>query len=364
MRILALSLLSSLALCSATTAQVDYEFAPNWLTPAPGSETIGNGHGEIRVDSEGKIYVSVEGAKEGGLQVYSPEGKFLNYVAGTPGTLHGFVIKKEADGEFIYAAVLGQQRVLKMKLDGTVVLEIPTASFPSAQAKAVSIELKDKSKLSGEVSTETATDVTIKKADGTTQTVNKDQIAKRGGGLKLTSCDVAPNGDIYVVDGYGQDWIFVFDKEGKFKKVFGGRGEPLKLSNCHKIFIDPRFEPARLFLCDRGNNRLIHLDLDGNLIGVIVDKDLRRPSSASFHGDLVCIAEIAGRVSVWNKEGKQVADLGVNDTPGQTNTPGVAPADWRTGTVTSPHGITFDAKGNILETEWNKFGRVLRWNRQ
>lgn len=30
--------------------------------------------------------------------------------------------------------------------------------------------------------------------------------------------------------------------------------------------------------------------------------------------------------------------------------------------MTSPHGITFDAKGNILETEWNTFGRVLRWN--
>jgi YD repeat-containing protein len=30
--------------------------------------------------------------------------------------------------------------------------------------------------------------------------------------------------------------------------------------------------------------------------------------------------------------------------------------------VTSPHGITFDNDGNILETEWNKWGRVLRWN--
>ena len=40
----------------------------------------------------------------------------------------------------------------------------------------------------------------------------------------------------------------------------------------------------------------------------------------------------------------------------------VAPEAWRTGIVTSPHGITFDGKGNILETEWNQFGRVLRWD--
>ncbi|NBY36231.1 MAG: hypothetical protein EBQ59_02105, partial [Verrucomicrobia bacterium] len=25
---------------------------------------------------------------------------------------------------------------------------------------------------------------------------------------------------------------------------------------------------------------------------------------------------------------------------------------------------TFDAQGNILETEWNQFGRVLRWDRK
>ena len=100
------------------------------------------------------------------------------------------------------------------------------------------------------------------------------------------------------------------------------------------------------------------------MISVVADQDLRRPSSVSFHGDLMCVAEIAGRVSVWDKEGKLVAELGANDTEGQTNTPKVAPADWKQGTVTSPHGITFDNEGNILETEWNQFGRVLRWNKK
>jgi hypothetical protein len=57
-----------------------------------------------------------------------------------------------------------------------------------------------------------------------------------------------------------------------------------------------------------------------------------------------------------------VAELGANDTAGQTNTPKVQVKDWRAGVVTSPHGITFDNEGNILETEWNLLGRVLRWN--
>jgi len=297
-------------------AEVTYTLTPDFITPPPGKETIGDGHGEIRVDSTGKIYISVQGQPEGGLQVYSPEGKYLKHLGGTPGSLHGFVIHKEAAGEFIYAAVLGESRVLKLDLDGKTVLEIPKSAFPAEQAAA---------------------------------------------GLKLTSCDVAPNGDIYVVDGYGKDWIFVFDKDGKYKTVFGGQGEPLKLKNTHKIFVDPRFSPARILACDRGNNRILHLDLDGKLIGVVADLDLRRPSSASFHGDLMCVAEIAGRISVFDKEGKLVTSLGVNDANGETNTPRMKPDQWRTGTVTSPHGITFDKDGNILETEWNNFGRVLRW---
>jgi hypothetical protein len=164
-----------------------------------------------------------------------------------------------------------------------------------------------------------------------------------------------------VVDGYGEDWIFQFDKDGKFKTVFGGRVAPWNLKNCHKIFIDPRYGEPRILCCDRVNLRLLHLKLDGTIIGEYVT-GLRRPSSASFHGDLVAIAEIAGRVSVIDKAGKTVATLGQNDAPGENNTNGVDPAKWKEGLCTGPHGITFDADGNILMAEWNKWGRVLRWN--
>jgi len=315
--VLCLIALAALLNSSFVEAQVEYESVPGCLTPPPNKQTIGNGHGEIRVDSAGLIYVSVQD-KDAGVQVYGADGKFVKALP-LPPSLHGFVIHKEDGGEFIYAAVLGEQRVIKSTLDGTVVLEIPTSAFPAEQA---------------------------------------------AGGLKLTSCDVAPNGDIYVVDGYGKSWIFQFDKVGTFKKVFGGPVPPYNFKNTHKIFIDPRFSPPRIFACDRGNNRMLHLDLDGSIIGIIADKGLRNPSSASFHGDLVCVAEIAGRISVWDKDNHLVAELGVNDSKGQTNTPKVEPKDWQEGVVTSPHGITFDAQGNILETEWNQFGRVLRWNRK
>ncbi len=313
--------LALLAVCSlAQAAEVKYDFVPNFLGTPPGKAQIGNGHGEIAVDSAGNIYVSVQD-KDAGLQVYGKDGNYVKTLA-LPNSLHGFVIRKTDDGEFIFAAVLNEQRFIKCTLDGKVVLEIKKDAFPAEQAKP---------------------------------------------GLKLTNCDVAPNGDIYIVDGYGKSWVFVFDKTGAFKKVFGGPTQIVDgkgFANTHKIFVDTRFAPARLLCLDRGNNRMFHVDLDGTNPQMISNKGLRNPSSASFHGDLMCVAEIAGRVSVWNKEGAMVASMGANDTKGQTNTPKVAPADWREGVVTSPHGITFDGQGNILETEWNVFGRVLRWDRK
>lgn len=312
---------------SLARAEIAYDFQPDFIKPPPGKETIGNGHGEIAVDSAGNIYVSVQ-EPGAGIQVYDKSGTFVKALP-LPPTLHGFVVKKDGDGEYLFAAVLGEQRVIKCKLDGSVVMEIPTSEFPED---------------------------------------------KRGKGLKLTNCDVAPNGDIYVVDGYGQSHIFVFSREGKFKSVFGGPAEPYGFKNTHKVFIDRRFEPARLVALDRGNNRMLHLDLEGKIIGTIASspepdpkvappaQSVRKPSSASFHGDLMCVAEIAGRISVWNKDNQLVAELGVN--PAFTSTPKLEPKSWQQGIVTSPHGITFDNEGNILETEWNQWGRVLRWNRK
>ena len=308
----ATTLLTFLALAVSAAAELSYTFVPDFIKPPPGQEKLGNSHGEIACDSAGNFYVSVQDNKEGGLLVYGPDGKFIK-VLKVPSSLHGFVIRKDAGKEYIFAAVLNENRFIKCDLDGTVVMEIPKTSFP-----------EDK------------------------------------GALKLTNCDIASNGDIYIVDGYGKSWIFVFDRAGKFKKVFGGPVEPWNFKNTHKIFIDHRFSPERIVALDRGNNRMLHLDLDGNIIGMIADKSLRNPSSASFHGDLMCVAEIAGRVSVWDKENKMVAELGASPKP--TNTPGIGPKDWQQGTVTSPHGITFDNDGNILETEWNQWGRVLRWN--
>src|SRR5262245_55190776 len=166
-----------------------YAPAPDWLKLPEGRTEIGSMHGTVAVSSANEVYINVEGTvrqrfavlgPNPGLQVYSTDGKYLRNVPDAPFDLHGFVINKEADGEYIYAtrlaaaltpadqtrAGLDQQAIIKMTLDGKIVMAIPSSRIPD--------QFKNK------------TD------DGRPV-------------MRLTSITVAPNGDIYAADGYASD---------------------------------------------------------------------------------------------------------------------------------------------------------------
>ena len=226
LRILALLAVTAL---SASAAEVKYQLVPNFLGTPPGKATIGNSHGEIAVDSAGLIYVSVQ-EKDAGIQVYGKDGKYLKTLP-LPMSLHGFVIRKSAEGEFLYGAVLGEQRFLKAKLDGTIVMEIKPDAFPADKGVA------------------------------------KDKKGKAVNALKLTSCDVAPNGDIYVADGYGSQFILRFDKDGKYLSKFGGKStqptNPGKFMQAHGVAIDTRGPEPLLVCTERVRNEFNWFTLEG-----------------------------------------------------------------------------------------------------
>ena len=83
-----------LALLATASAAGDYTVAANWLKLPEGRAQLGNQHGDVAVSSAGEVYVSVQDPTAG-LQVYSPDGKFLRNVNGAPSDFHGFVIHKE-----------------------------------------------------------------------------------------------------------------------------------------------------------------------------------------------------------------------------------------------------------------------------
>jgi len=79
-------------------------------------------------------------------------------------------------------------------------------------------------------------------------------------------CDVAvaANGDIFVADGHQNSRVVKFDKDGKFIKAWGKRGDqPGEFNLPHTLVIDSR---GRVLVGDRSNNRIQIFDQDGNFI--------------------------------------------------------------------------------------------------
>ena len=74
-------------------------------------------HGDIAVSSKGEVFVSVQDPTAG-LQVYAPDGTFLRNVTGAPSDFHGFVIRTQPEGEFLYGATLRGQTIVKMNSTG------------------------------------------------------------------------------------------------------------------------------------------------------------------------------------------------------------------------------------------------------
>ena len=122
------AVLAALFLCGPAQAQT-YEAVADWLKVPAGRETLGQMHGDIAVSRAGEVYVSVE--SEGmGVQVFSPDGRYLRSLAKAPADLHGFVIRDAGDGEHLYGVSLRGQEFVKMTLGGEVVLEISRDAIP------------------------------------------------------------------------------------------------------------------------------------------------------------------------------------------------------------------------------------------
>jgi len=76
----------------------------------------------------------------------------------------------------------------------------------------------------------------------------------------------APNGDIFVAEGHGQgrNRVIKFNSQGQYLMEFGGPGTgPVQFNQPHSLAMDSQ---GRLFVADRGNNRIQILDQNGRFI--------------------------------------------------------------------------------------------------
>jgi hypothetical protein len=316
MNLRAFSVISALLLSAShlqSADQLKFNYVPDHFETAPGGHPIGACHGGAAIDKTGDIYVTTDTPR--GILVYNAAGTFQR--AFGPTRIHALEIRDENGTEYIYAARPSAHEVIKLTLTGEQVWSITTPTDSG--------------------------------------------LYKDAAGFNPCAVTVAPDGSIFVADGYGSNYVLKFDKNRKFIKAFGGKGaEEGKFETCHGIAYDPRHQ--NLLVCNRNNNRVEHWDLDGKFIRVI-QKDLRMPAAVHIRGDYALFPELQGRVTLLDKAGNIAAQLGDQPNEKHRAAYGLPQSEWKPSIVNSPHGGSIDADGNIIISEWTQFGRLHKWER-
>jgi hypothetical protein len=292
-----------------------YQVLPGWGT-LPADINFGGTHGAIAQDNAGNIYVSTQ--SETGILVYSPDGRLLKKIAEAFPEVHSMVHAEENGTEYFYTTVqrgTPQQNWLfaKVKLDGTPVLKITAPSEAGF---------------------------------------------KSPNEWRLTAAVPAPDGSIFIANGYGDSRIFHFDRNGNYQRSYSGKGSDPGLLNCsHGLTLDTRYGQPLLLVCDRENRRLCHFDLDGKYVRTVTEH-LRRPCQISLHGDYAIVSELEGRVTVLDRDNVPVAFLGDNPHKTEWANYDLDPKTIAPATFSAAHGCFIDREGNIYVSDWNHVGRV------
>ena len=295
--------------------RMTFDTVPGWGLRPDGRSALGPTHGGVVIDKSGNIYTSAEK----GVVVFSPDGKVIHeYLGADYSNLHDIEIRDEKGGEFIYGARNNDAEGIKFNVkSGEIVLRLP---FPE----------------------------------------------ESGLGLKRfspTAITVAPNGDIYLSNGYGSNHIFRFDKHGKYLGHFGTKGNGLKQFNtAHGMTLDTRYLPPRLLICDRNHQpkgRLLHYSLEGEFIDEVIT-GLGMPTSVSIQGDFVSVPDLHGRLVILDKSNTIMAVLGHNSDPSKRVNYNVPQADWKEGVFSGTHGSYWDQAGNLYVQDWNVDGRIMK----
>lgn len=316
-----------------------YEAVHDWGA-LPSHIKWGNTHGVVE-DSQGNIHVhhTVHATSDSAdsMVVFDGTGRFIrSWGREFKGVAHGLHIRREGREEFLYLTANAtnprltpqpamQAVVLKTTLTGEIVWKIQGPPDVDAYKQA--------------------------NPDGTPKRYNPTNVA------------IAPNGDIYVGDGYGSSYVNQYNSKAEYIRTFGGRGSSAgQLAEPHGIWVDTRAGAPVLVVADRRNNRLQRFTMDGTHIDFV--PGFRLPCHFDEHKDTVVIPDLQGRVTLMDRENRVVAHLG-DSNPASGNHPlRSQPREaFIPGQFICPHGACFDHDGNIFVVEWVEVGRVTKLRR-
>jgi sugar lactone lactonase YvrE len=162
-----------------------------------------------------------------------------------------------------------------------------------------------------------------------------------GGPFNLpTDIDVAPSGDLFVSDGYGNARVHKFDAAGKHLTSWGEPGAlPGQFRLPHGVWIDRR---GRVLVADRENDRIQVFDQEGRLLEVWPTLLIGPAVMYVDDRDIVYVVEHnGGLVSVLTLDGERLAQ-------------------WGDPAFRSCHGIWGDSRGDLYVVRPGSWGRKRR----
>lgn len=295
-----------------------YRMDAKWGTLNSEKHPVNDCH-EMVQDKKGRIILLTNETKNN-ILIYNKSGRLLkSWGHQFPGA-HGLTLHNENGEDFLYITDTVLNQVFKTTIDGKVLL---TIDYPAE------------------------TGVYKKKEE-----------------FIPTETTVLANGDFYIADGYGAQFIIQYDAAGKIKHFFGGFGEgPESLDNAHGITIDTRLTEPRLLITDRKRNCFKHFSMDGKLIDVI-----KLPGACVcrpvIHGDYlyasvlrspVITAENTGFVTILDKNNKVVSNIGGTEPlykDGELQQMLQAEKIFK-----HPHDVCVDDEENLYVAQWSS-GKV------
>jgi|KBSMisStaDraftv2_1062788.scaffolds.fasta_scaffold58894_4 sugar lactone lactonase YvrE len=162
---------------------------------------------------------------------------------------------------------------------------------------------------------------------------------------------VARNGDIFVADGHIADStvgrVVKFSKNGAFVKAWGKRGKgPGEFDTPHAIAMDSQ---GRIFVADRGNNRIQIFDQDGRFIDQW--KQFGRPSGVFIdRQDTIYVADSQSNATL-NPGFTRGIRIGRAKDGAVTAMVPFVEADPDKNNNAGSEGVAADAKGNLYAAE-------------
>ena len=171
----------------------------------------------------------------------------------------------------------------------------------------------------------------------------------------------APDGRLFVGDGYGRSWVHLYDAQRKYLRSIGGPGkDDGKFQTPHGLWLDRRGKEPLLLVCDRENHRLQWFTLAGEFVRK-VEQGLKRPCNVWPLADGgLAVADLVGRVTILGQDDQVVCHLGDAADPKLQAQNGVGREHWRDGVFFSPHSVCADRQGNLYVMDWNAVGRISK----